>query len=209
MIVMKKHILLMISIFFIGLNFVYAKDTVKLSKCVDGDTIKVILNNTEYTIRMLSIDTPESVKPNTNIEYYGKEASEYTCNRLKKAKKIVLEYDPNSDKFDKYDRILAWVFVDDKLLQEELVELGYAKVAYLYNDYKYVDILKEKQELASAKNIGIWNEEAKNNFEKTLSTDITVSTKDYTDVEVIFLVIIFLVISLISKITSKISHKKH
>lgn len=195
---MKKQLFIMISIFFMCINFVYAKETVKLSKCVDGDTFRAIINDKEYTIRMLSIDTPESVKANTDIEYYGKESSEYTCKKLTNAKKIELEYDEKSDKFDKYDRLLAWVFIDNKLLQEELVEKGYAKVAYLYNDYKYNDILKEKQELASAKEIGIWDSVAKKEYQEEPNEEKN------ENIEVIIITILFLVITFITGIINKI-----
>ena len=70
---MKKKIILMLSIFFIGINLVSAKETVKFSDCVDGDTIKVLVGKEEKTIRMLAVDTPESVHPTKGIEYYGNE----------------------------------------------------------------------------------------------------------------------------------------
>ena len=200
-----RKILFIVSLFLININFVYAKETVKYATCVDGDTIKVFINNEEKTVRLLAIDTPESVKPDTEVEYYGKEASEYTCNKIKKAKKIELEYDINSDKFDKYDRILAWVFIDNKLLQTELVENGYAKVAYLYNNYKYTDILKEKQELASAKGLGIWNMNEKEKYDKNISTDISNIDELYSNIEVIIVTILLLMFIIINKIT--IRHK--
>ena len=168
---MKKKIILLISIFFIGINSTYAKETVKFSDCVDGDTIKVLLNNKKHTIRMLAVDTPESVHPTKGVEYYGKEASEYTCNLVKKAKKIEIEYDDASDKTDKYDRLLVWVFVDGKLLQKELISNGYAKLAYLYGDYKYISELEDAQELASTKNIGIWNIDEKDKYNKENNID--------------------------------------
>lgn len=195
---MKKQLFTMISIFFMCMNIVYANETVKLSKCVDGDTFRAIINDKEYTIRMLAIDTPESVKANTDIEYYGKESSEYTCKKLTNAKKIELEYDEKSDKFDKYDRLLAWVFIDNKLLQEELVEKGYAKVAYMYNDYKYNDSLKEKQELASAKEIGIWDSVAKKEYQEEPNEEKN------ENIEVIIITILFLVITFITGIINKI-----
>ena len=209
---MKKRLLLMISIFFIGTNFVYAKETVKFSKCVDGDTFKGTIGKEEYTIRMLAIDTPESVHPNKQVEYYGKEASEYTCNKLQNAKKITLEYDSNSDKFDKYDRILAWVFTDGDLLQEELIEHGYAKVAYLYGDYKYTKSLEAKQELASAKGLGVWNEEAKAEFEKennkNITDDMTDEVDKYTTKEIIIIVVLLLIIAFVSDKAIKKKAKK-
>lgn len=222
---MKKKLILLISIFFIGMNLTYAKETVKFSDCVDGDTIKVLLNNKKYTIRMLAVDTPESVHPTKEVEYYGKEASNYTCNLVKNAKKIEIEYDEDSDKTDKYDRLLVWVFVDGKLLQEEMVKNGYAKVAYLYGDYKYTSILEDAQELASAKNIGIWNEETKNkyntenniteeyddetekNTNKT-STSKTTTSGNYTTKDIIIIGILLLIIVFVGDKAIKNKAKK-
>ena len=192
---MIKKITIFLITIIIGINIVYAKETVKFSKCVDGDTIKVIKEEKEYTVRMLAIDTPESVHPTKGIEYYGKEASEYTCNKVTNAKKIELEYDENSDKIDKYDRLLAWVFVDGTLLQKELIEKGYAKIAYLYDDYKYTKELESAQELASVKNIGVWNEELKNKFDnefKNNSIKDTYSTKEIIIIGILLLIIIFI-----------------
>lgn len=151
---MKIIFLLILAIF--SINTVYAKEQVTFDSCVDGDTFKINLNGEKKSVRMIAVDTPESVHPTKEKEYYGEESSEYTCNKLKNAKKIELEYDKNSDKEDKYGRLIAWVFVDGVLLQQNLIENGYAKVAYLYDDYKYTSILEEKQELASSQNIGIW-----------------------------------------------------
>lgn len=154
---MKKILFTIIILLFPIL--VFAKDEVKYSDCVDGDTIKVIINSEEKTVRLLAIDTPESVSTKVADEYYGKEASDYTCNLIKTAKTIELEYDSNSDKLDKYNRVLAWVFVDNKLLQGLLVRNGYAEVAYLYDDYKYTDILFNEEKIAKDNKLGIWKEE--------------------------------------------------
>lgn len=220
---MKKKIILLISIFFIGINSIYAKENVNFLDCVDGDTIKVILDNKKYTIRMLAVDTPESVHPTKGIEYYGKEASEYTCNLVKNAKKLEIEYDDNSDKTDKYDRLLVWVFVDDKLLQKELVSNGYAKVAYLYGNYKYTKELEDAQELVSAKNIGIWNEEAKNKYnkennitseyddeseEKETTNKKSASSTNYTTKDIIIIGILLLIIVFVGDKSIKNKAKK-
>ena len=130
------------------------KVLVNFSDCVDGDTAKFILNDEKITVRFLAIDTPETKHPNKKVEVYGKEASSYTCNTLKTAKNIYLEYD-EFNKFDKYNRHLAWVFADDELIQETLVKIGYAQVAYLYDNYKYVSNLQVLQEVAQEKKIGI------------------------------------------------------
>ena len=206
---MKKYMIIFSLLFVINIDIVFANETVKYAGCVDGDTIKVMIKDKKVTVRLLAVDTPEVEKEDKAGEYYGKEASEYTCKRIKKAKKITLEYDDNSDKYDKYDRLLAWVFLDDNLLQTDLVRLGYARVAYLYDDYKYADILKDKQELASAKGIGIWNAEAKNNYEKTgESSDNTVVEDEIENKEVIILAVVFLLITLLGDRILKL-RKKH
>ena len=77
----------------------------------------------------------------------------------------------NSTKTDKYDRIIAWVFVDDELLQEDLVSKGYAKVAYLYGDYKYTTQLKEKEQIAKNKKLRIWSSNTNTNDTTSEETD--------------------------------------
>lgn len=153
-----KKVFLIIFILFFGIN-VNAKEIVTLNKCVDGDTAWFNINDEKIKARFLAIDTPESTN---KIEPYGKEASEFTCNLLKNAKKIEIEYDENSDKFDKYDRHLVWVFVDDELLQNIIVKEGYADVKYLYGDYKYTDILKKSLIEAKANNLNMWKSEENN-----------------------------------------------
>lgn len=203
---MKKLVVGIIT-FLLFINVSYALDEVKLSKCVDGDTIKVKIDNKEYTVRMLAIDTPESVHPEKNVEYYGKEASEYTCNIVSNAKKIELEYDSGSDKTDKYDRLLAWVIVDGELLQDKLVSLGYAKVAYLYGDYKYTSLLEEHQELASAKNLGIWNQQEKDKFNNN-SNNTDNNDNNYSTQDIVMIVILLLVITFVGDKTIKRKAKK-
>ena len=130
---------------------------VKLTKCTDGDTAHFMIDGQDTTVRFLAIDTPETKKPNTPVQPYGKEASRYTCDALSSAKEIRLEYE--KEKTDKYGRNLAWVFVDDKLLQEQLIRKGYAKVAYLYDEYTYTDRLQKAEKEAKAQELGLWNKE--------------------------------------------------
>lgn len=157
---MKNKYVMLFVLIFLGFNPVYANEKVevKFSKCVDGDTAKFILNEKEITTRFLAVDTPETVHPTKEEEPFGKEASNYTCDKLKNAQKIVLEYDDGSDKTDKYDRHLVWVYYDDNFLQEELISLGYAKVAYLYGEYKHTEDLQNKEIVAKSEKVGIWGD---------------------------------------------------
>lgn len=168
---MKKLLMFILLLLFPFNALAEERVNVTFSKCVDGDTIKVIMDDKEEIVRFLAIDTPETKHPTKGEEPYGKEASNYTCNRVKEAQKLELEFDSNSDKKDKYDRYLAWIFVDDNLLQAELIKNGLAEVAYLYGDYKYTDLLKDYEQTAINSKVGKYSSVdnssyTKNNTEK-------------------------------------------
>jgi thermonuclease len=160
--------------------FANTKEKVKFIKCVDGDTAKFERNNKVFTLRFLAVNTPETKSPKKGVEFYGKEASNYTCNRLEKAKNIEIEYDNKSDRNDRYGRNLGWVFLDDKLLQKDLVENGYAKVEYLYGKYKYVEELKELETKAKKAKKGLWQKESSSSTtsKKTKNKNILENIRD-------------------------------
>lgn len=154
-------------------------EIVSLSKCVDGDTAKFLLSDGSIkTARFLAIDTPESVHPNKDVEEYGVEASDYTCNLLTNAKEIKIEYDKASDKTDKYGRILVWVYTDGKMVQETLLEQGLAKVAYLYANYEYTSSLQNIENIAKNKKIGIWSDYEEETDSSSVSSNMNETEND-------------------------------
>lgn len=211
-----KKIFLIMFLFFINLIIIDAKTIeVKFSDCVDGDTAKFIYNDKKITARFLAIDTPETVHPTKEVEEFGKEASNYTCEKLKNAKKIKLEYDPDSDELDKYDRHLVWVFVDEELLQKKLVSKGLASVTYLYGDYKYTQELESAEQDAEDQKIGIWSIEqkiessAEENESTEEITDNTNEEKETKDIKKIIIMIGAVVILCIfsTKARKKVKNK--
>lgn len=159
---MKKIILLIFVLFIIPINVYAKKIKVKLDTCIDGDTVSIIIDNEERKVRFLAVDAPEIDKD----EPYSTEAKEFTCNLLTNSKNIYLEYDKKSDKEDKYERILAWVWADDTLVQKELVKDGYAKVAYLYDEYKYTNELSKYESEAKEHKLNIWGDYKETKKEK-------------------------------------------
>ena len=89
---MKKIILFFLCMFLMAFSVNAEKIDVTLNACVDGDTAWFNLNGEKTKFRFLGIDTPESVHPKKQVELYGKDASEYTCNLLTNANKIQIEY---------------------------------------------------------------------------------------------------------------------
>lgn len=205
---MKKisYFVIIILLMLITVNVYAVKKEVKLIKCVDGDTARFSLNNEEIKARFLGIDTPESVHPTKSEQAYGKEASTYTCNKLKNAKKIYIEYDSKSAKTDKYNRHLVWVFVDEVFLQEDLISKGYAKVAYLYGKYDHVEELKEAEEKAKSKKLRIWSDEAQAEQDTTKSKATKKSTKKEKSEDNSLLSLITSFFEIISKLIESIGN---
>jgi micrococcal nuclease len=128
------------------------KYTATLDKCTDGDTANFKINGKIYKTRFLFIDTPEST---TQVEPFGKEASNFTCTALKKAKKIVLETD-GKDVYDKYNRLLGWVWLDGSLHQENITKAGLVEGYYDYGTYKYEQKVRNAMSFAQKNKKGIY-----------------------------------------------------
>ena len=98
---MKKVVVFILSLLIF--NAVNAESEKALfSKCVDGDTAYFLVNENEIKVRFLAIDTPETNHPKKGEEPYGREAKEYTCDKITNAQNIELEFDDGSDEKDKY-----------------------------------------------------------------------------------------------------------
>ncbi|NPB07089.1 MAG: thermonuclease family protein [Aquificae bacterium] len=145
-------------------------------KCVvvrvyDGDTFKCrTKDGQELKVRLIGVDTPESSK---NLKAYrdaersgmdvekivelGKKAKEFTKKLLPKGTEVILETDVQP--FDKYGRVLAYVWLPDgRMLNEVLVREGYATVYTIPPNVKYVERLREAQRYAIEHNKGLWAE---------------------------------------------------
>lgn len=192
---MKKITIFLFVLFFNIMIVDASKFKVTLSSCIDGDTAKFNINGEVKTVRFLSINTPEIAHDDVEEEPYGTQASDFTCNALKNASVIKILYDPKSDSTDKYGRVLAWVFVDNELLQEKLVKNGLAEVKYVYDDYQYSSDLKEIEKKARAASVGIWS-------------NVYVNNVSSTDLDFAFYVVVLFLLSIVSYFIKKIfSHK--
>lgn len=138
----------------ITVNQRYVAEYVRI---VDGDTAVFNINGDKYKVRFIGIDTPESVKENTPVEPYAKEASNFTNEQLSKANEIIIETDSEANLYDNHERLLGYIFVDGEFLQELLLEEGLAEVKYIHGDYKYLDELYAAQDLAKDQHLNIWS----------------------------------------------------
>ncbi|MBQ7069084.1 MAG: thermonuclease family protein [Synergistaceae bacterium] len=148
-----------------NLNNDFVQATV--SRVVDGDTMSVIVGNEERRVRFLGVDTPETVHPNKPVQYYGKEASQFTKNSLT-GKRVWLEYDKNPT--DRYNRHLAYIWtskpnqINENTMRENMFNAkllldGYAKVMMIKPNTKYKDLFEKFQDEAKNSKRGLWRNE--------------------------------------------------
>ena len=100
---------------------------------------------------------PESVKKDTPVQPYALDAKKFTEQQLTAAQQIHLVFDKGPQK-DNYGRYLAYVFVDNNLLQQLLVQEGLARVTNIQSENQlYLSVLNETQEIVKTTNKGIWS----------------------------------------------------
>lgn len=132
-----------------------SEDSYKVTSVTDGDTFKINYNGQETKVRLIGIDTPESVHPESskNTEY-GKEAANYTKSLLEN-KTVKLEFDVSQT--DQYGRLLAYVYLENgEMLNEKLLKEGYAQVATYAPNVKYVEKFEQLQKEARENKLGFW-----------------------------------------------------
>lgn len=131
------------------------KIPVKFVSVVDGDTVRVKQGSKVITLRMLLIDTPESKDPNKPVQPYAVEAGKYLDSYLRYAN-LSMQYD-NNQKTDRYGRHLVYLYANNRLVNDEMVRSGYARVGYIYSQKYYLNALKKTESVAKAKKLRIWS----------------------------------------------------
>ena len=133
-----------------------SSQTVTVERVIDGDTIEVnpAVSGTE-DVRLLSVDTPETVDPGEPVEPYGPEASAFTKQQLE-GERVTLIFD--QEKTDQYDRALAYVRISGQsnTFNETLLKQGYAQLYVLSPNDRYETRFRQSQEQAKQAQRGIW-----------------------------------------------------
>ena len=127
---------------------------VTVIKVVDGDTVDIapaIEGNNR--VRLIGVDTPETKKPGCGKQPYGEQASSFTESSLL-GQEVGLEFDV--EKTDRYGRLLAYVYKEEDMFNETLLDEGYAQVATFPPNVKYVDRFLAAQEEARTAGRGLW-----------------------------------------------------
>jgi len=130
---------------------------VTLYRVVDGDTVHVMdSDNNTLKLRLLLIDTPETVHPNKPVEAFGPEASARMTELLSSAEELHIEYD-QGDQTDHYGRHLVYLYADGVSVHEIMLEEGLARDGYIYEQQRYLNDFRTSEQYAKDKQLGIWS----------------------------------------------------
>lgn len=128
-----------------------------VTEVVDGDTIKIVYEGREEGVRLIGVDTPETVDPNKPVEPFGYEASQF-LHTLLDGRAVRLHRPPDYDLKDRHGRLLGYLERDDGLdVNLEILQQGYSAV---YTDYEFdrIDEFRAAEREAQAAHRGIWGD---------------------------------------------------
>ena len=123
-------------------------------RVIDGDTITVQIAGAIRTIRLIGVDTPETVHPTKKVQRGGKEASAFTQAMLDR-KTVELVTDPEGDQVDRYDRLLRYVYLDGENFNATLIRQGYATAIRTFPYSRKREFLALEAQARQARR-GIW-----------------------------------------------------
>lgn len=154
---MKRIFLIFSLIFLFAVPSAHAESTFRVLKVVDGDTIQVDVRGKKETVRLLGIDTPESVDPRKPVQCFGKEATSKMKSFIA-GKSVILVDDSSQGNRDKYKRLLRYVYLPDSVrtfVNGEMVKQGYA---FSYKQYptKMLNKFNNFEKNAREKSLGLW-----------------------------------------------------
>lgn len=130
------------------------RNWVRVARVIDGDTFEIINKGKSERVRLIGVDTPETVKPNSEVQPFGPEASSFT-KKMIEGKMVRLEFDVQER--DKYGRLLAYVYLEDgTLLNSRLLEEGMATIMTVPPNVRMADTFLGIQKKAQKQKKGIW-----------------------------------------------------
>jgi micrococcal nuclease len=124
-----------------------------VTRVVDGDTVEAQIGDAVEDVRLIGIDTPETVKPEAPVECFGPEASSFT-HRVLEGQPVRLVY--GVERHDIYDRLLAYVYIDHRFFNAELVRRGLARTLEIPPNTLHRALFRRLELKAARGGRGLW-----------------------------------------------------
>jgi micrococcal nuclease len=130
-----------------------ASATAYVTRAVDGDTVEVQLEGREEDVRYIGVDTPETVKPDTPVQCFGPQASRFN-HALVERRRVRLVF--GVERRDVYGRLLAYVYLDGRLVNAELLRRGLARTLTIPPNDRFAGRFKRLEVAAARAGRGLW-----------------------------------------------------
>lgn len=130
--------------------------SLKVARVVDGDTLHLESASGTFGVRLIGVDTPETVHPTKGVECFGPEASAFT--KTLAGQTVKFGADPTQGEFDRYDRALGYIWFEGRLINQELIVRGLAREYTYSKPYRYQQEFRQAQSEAQAAQAGIWSD---------------------------------------------------
>jgi micrococcal nuclease len=122
-------------------------------RVIDGDTIVVRLGRGEEDVRLIGVDTPETVKPDTPVQCFGERASHFT-KRLLEGRRVRLVF--GVERRDVYGRLLAYVHLGRRFVEAMLARRGLARSLTIPPNDRFAPLFRRLERRASLAGRGLW-----------------------------------------------------
>jgi micrococcal nuclease len=122
-------------------------------RTVDGDTIEVLIDGRHEDVRYIGVDTPETVKQGTPVQCFGPRAHRFNS-RLVTHRRVRLVF--GVERRDVYGRLLAYVYLDGRMVNGELARRGLARILTIPPNDRFADRFKRLQSAAARAGRGLW-----------------------------------------------------
>jgi micrococcal nuclease len=122
-------------------------------RAIDGDTIEARIEGTLEDVRYIGVDTPETVKPDTPVQCFGPRASAFN-HRLVEGRQVRLVF--GVERRDAYGRLLAYVYLDRRLVNSMLVRRGLARSLTIPPNDRLAPLFRRLELRAARNGRGLW-----------------------------------------------------
>lgn len=130
-------------------------DVASVIRVIDGDTVVLRLQGTIETVRLIGIDTPETVHPTKPVGCFGPEASAFTHSVLKPKTQVRVQRDIEAR--DRYQRLLVYLYlIDGTFINQELLRLGFARTMNIAPNTAFATKFASIETVARENQIGLW-----------------------------------------------------